>query len=496
MHRRVATLATDLETALAVLPGLRGRCEWAEVRLDALWPTVPGEEAATDALVRLTDAAHAADVPLLATLRPTRQGGAFDGLEEVRLGLLVAAARAGCAVDLESDHPDLHALRTALPEETPVVWSDHTFSAAPSKQEGMIHLQQMQDGHGHAEKLAHPARNLLDLLRALELIRAHAGRHGNPAVLPHGFGGAQARALLALAGNRLTYGHAPGTPPAVPGQPGLADIQAVWDHWGVTPDELGRDDGWYAVLGGDVRHSLSPRLHNAALRTAGRPERYGALDMPDSIGAMRLLATIAERIGLKGASVTTPLKLHAFHVAEPDDAARRVGAVNCIRFEECTAHGTNTDHTALRRLLRGQDMVAVLGAGGAARAAIAAAQDEGAAVTFTSRDPRRAQEVRDTLGAAWVPWDDRATIRADAWVQATPLGARPDDPSPLAEVQGRLAVEMVYASGPTRFQAHAQASGLTVVDGQTVLLEQALDAYRFWTGTDPDRAAMEAALRT
>lgn len=504
-HTTVATLHTDdLDTACQALATSGG--DQVEIRLDALWPGPPAEAEATEVLLRLTDAARAAGVPLLATLRPKRQGGAFEGPEEVRLGLLVAAARAGFgAVDVESDHQGLPALvKTLRDEGVHVVVSDHTLHKTPGRDEGLLRLLRMQDARGDREKIAFPVGSFSETLRALELTHAHAGRSGAPVVTPLG-GGPALRALLTLAGNRATYGHPEGHPPTVPEQPALAETQAILAHWGLDrggsleggPDGQGAA-GWYAVLGDPVTQSLSPRIHNAALRAAGRPERYGALTVPDSIGAVRLLATVAPRIGLHGASVTQPLKAHALAVAQADDTARAVGAANCLRFGPEGTHATNTDATALQRLLAAHPggTVAVLGAGGAARAAIHAAQTLERQVVFTSRDEARAHAVHDALGAHWVPWPERHDIRADAWIQATPLGARDEVPLAATSLEGAShLVELVYAGGATPLQRMAQDTGLQVDDGRTHLLEQAVDAYRFWTGDDPDRTAMEEALR-
>lgn len=502
MHERVATVFTPEldETTRTVRAIDPHHADLVEVRLDALWPTLPDEDEATEALLHLTAAASEAGTRLLATLRPQRQGGRFDGPEEVRLGLLVAACKAGFAVaDIEADHAENQTTLAALREHgIEVLSSDHTLTDAPSRDDGLLRLLAMHDLKTHAEKLAFPCGSFLDALRALELVHAHGQRHGRPAIAPIG-GGASLRALLAVAGNRATYGHADGLPPAVPGQPALADVQAVWDHWGLAPDDLGREDGppWLAVLGDPVDHSLSPAIHNAALRSAGRPERFGALQVPDSIGALRLLTTAAARLGLVGASVTAPLKHHAHDVAQRDDVAAAVGAVNCIRFSDNA--GTNTDALALRRLLEptAPSRVTVLGAGGAARAAIWAAHQVGADVVFTSRDEARARTVREATGAQWVGWGEHHDLRADAIVQATPLGSGPEDPSPLAtrDLEGcSHLIEMVYAAGPTPLQQAAVQAGMQVTDGCTCLIEQAVDAYRFWFDQAPDRTAMEAAL--
>lgn len=494
VHLRIASVACDAIDAAVQAVQASGDADRIEVRLDTLWPTAPDTDTATDHLIALLDAAPA---PLLATLRPKRQGGRFDGPEDVRLSLLDAAAKAGFhAIDLEADNPELRALVDRIHEDAAeVVTSHHLADKAPSKDKGLIALQAMQDAHADIQKLAFPAGAFPDFLRALELAHTFRKVHGRPAPMPIGYGGAMGRALLPLAGARATYGHAPGAPAAVTGQPALADIQSVWDRWDITADDLdGASGRWIAVVGDPVTHSQSPAIHNAWLRAAGRPERYGALTVPDSIGAVRLLFGVADRIGMAGAGVTAPLKVHALDASAPDATAQAVGAANTVRFQNGRIESTNTDSTGLQSLLDGQEgPVGVLGAGGAARAAIHAAQTLGLDVAFASRDPDRAATVQERFGADWIPWDERTRMNATAYIQCTSLGSRADDPSALPSgADPALAIEMVYASGTTRFEQDAAKAGARVVDGIEVLRNQAADQYRFWTGEDPPAQALEA----
>lgn len=491
-HRAIATVATsDLDAAVAAIHA--SDADLVEVRLDAFWNTVPDETVATDQLLALTQTGK----PLLATLRPKRQGGAFDGDETARVGLLVAAAKAGFhAVDLEADLGDPKPFVKLLHEDAVVTLSDHRFAGTPSKDQGLMALQAMQDCGADTQKIAFPAGSFADTLRALELNHQFAKVNGAPSAQPIG-GDGMVRALLPLAGCAATYGHATGLAPAVPGQPGLADIQTIWTKWGLNAEDLdGPRSAWIAVVGQPVNHSLSPAIHNAALRAAGRPERYGALNVPDSIGAVRLLFGVAQRIGMVGAGVTAPLKVHALDASTPDEAARAVGAVNTVRFRGDAIESTNTDVVGLHRFMEAapEGSVLVLGAGGAARAAIHAANLLGRRVTFTSRNPDRAARVTTDLGAPWIPWDERAVADAGVVVQCTSIGA--GEPSPLADLgQVHTLIEMVYAGGPTALETQARAAGLSVRDGVDCLLNQAADQYRFWTGDEPDANAMRGAIQ-
>ncbi len=495
-----ALLAPDVETLLSALRRLPPEVQVAEVRLDGLWPKPPEPESAADQLLRITSST---DRTLLATLRPRREGGRFEGPEEVRLGLLASAARAGFhLLDLENDNADMARLLGRLsPEGAETILSRHLMARPPTRDEGLRQLQAMQDLRGALHKLVFVSGSFADSLRALELTHLHAERNGRPALSTLGHGGAMLRALLPLVGNQATYGAAPGLGPAAPGQPTLEEILGFWRHWGLSVDELSTlppgARPWFAVLGSPVEKSLSPRMHNAAFRAAGRTERYGALDVPASPGALRLLFTVAPRIGLRGASVTFPHKTDAARMASCDEMARSVGAANQVRFMPAGPQATNTDATALARLLRPHagagTRAVVLGAGGAARAAAWALKSLGAEVTCTSRDPERAKALAP-LGATWVPWDRRGGLRGDVWVQATTVGLAPGEPCPATPRGARVAVELNYKGGATAFQKEATAAGAAVVDGRTVVLEQAVDAFRFWAGEAPDRAVMERAI--
>jgi shikimate dehydrogenase/3-dehydroquinate dehydratase type I len=493
-HAVVATLAhADLAKVVAALRALPKDTDLAEVRLDSLWPKVPDADRATDDLLALLDAAP---VPLLATLRPRRQGGRFEGPEDVRLSLLQAALRSGfAAADLEMDGLDMAGQVRAFRPAGDVVLSVHLGGEAPCRSDGLQPLLAMQDLGAAYDKLAFTASAYPDLLRGLELARAHHLRGGRPAVSTMVYGNAALRALMPLAGNRATYGHAPGLPPAFPGQPGLAEIRGLWDSWGLTRDDLDQctqgQGQWLAVLGTPVLHSRSPAIHNPWLRAAGRTERFGALEVPASASALRLTFHAAPRIGLVGASVTAPHKVDAARIAECDATAKAIGAANCVRIEaDGRVLATNTDASAVERLAKphvGAGSTAlVLGSGGFARAATHALKQLGAHVVVAARDEAKAATFH-ALGATMIPWADRASARADAIVQATPIGQAGGDPSPLtvAFAGKPWVLEANYAAGPTALQLDATRAGCVVTDGATLLREQARDAYRFWTGADP-----------
>jgi shikimate dehydrogenase len=248
-----------------------------------------------------------------------------------------------------------------------------------------------------------------------------------------------------------------------------------------------------AVLGFPVRHSRSPAMMNAAFAELGLDWRYLALPVPPARFAETVRALPAS--GYRAANVTIPHKLAARDVAdELSDAARAIGAVNTLSLQEDgRIAGDNTDAGGLLDAL-GEPVPAtalVLGAGGAARAAVWALADAGARVTIWNRTASRASALARELGveAAERPGP------AELLVNATSVGLRPDDTlDALPLVDARVVVELVYGDAPTPLARWAQERGARLVDGLEVLVRQGARSLALWTGREPPLDAMRRAV--
>lgn len=280
----------------------------------------------------------------------------------------------------------------------------------------------------------------------------------------------------------------------------------------------------FALLGDPVRHSISPAMHRAAFDVLGLDAEYTARQTaPDEVGPIMRGADLA------GGNVTLPHKLRAARaLARPSPAVRATGACNCWwRRPDGELAGDNTDvgglHTALSRFgfqPRGA-RVLLLGAGGAARAAVHALLEGGASsVEILNRTPARARTLRDralahataaaATGADGPPDADRAaaTVRVvaappagatyDLVLNSTSLGLTPGDPLPLELDRGAVgagfgaAFDMVYAAGGTAWVRHARALGIRATGGVDMLVGQAALSLEQWF---PGRAAPFDAMR-
>ena len=258
-----------------------------------------------------------------------------------------------------------------------------------------------------------------------------------------------------------------------------------------------------AVIGAPVRHSLSPVLHNAAFEALGLDWVYLAFEVAPGRAADALAAMTV--LGIEGLSVTMPHKDDvARAVDEPSPAVVALGACNCVvRLPDGRLAGENTDGDGFVDSVReaGHDPAGrrcvVLGAGGAARAVVAALGLAGAAevvvVNRTAARAAAAAALAGPVGRVGTPYD---VAVADLVVNATSVGMGDDRalPSPPDRFRpGQVVADLVYHPLETAWLAAARARGATCVDGLGMLVHQAARAFERWTGVVPPVAVMRAA---
>lgn len=255
-----------------------------------------------------------------------------------------------------------------------------------------------------------------------------------------------------------------------------------------------------AVLGSPIAHSLSPVIWRAAFVELGLDWTYQALDC-DEGELPRLLATMRDDPAWACVSLTMPLKLAVLPLL--DEVRTRVGAVNTVLLAVGRAVGHYTDVDGLRAALAATGVrlddawVGLLGAGGTARAAVAAFAGTGVGeVEIATRTPNHelaALATRLGVPVRMSGWDRAWELlhAADLVVSTTPAGATDD----LAEHWGRpgALVEVLYDPWPTPLAAAAAQAGAQVVGGLDILVGQAVEAILLATGLRPDQAVMRAA---
>jgi 3-dehydroquinate dehydratase/shikimate dehydrogenase len=244
----------------------------------------------------------------------------------------------------------------------------------------------------------------------------------------------------------------------------------------------------YGVAGDPIRSSLSPLMMNTAFRRETVNAVYLALQTKN----VEDLFKLAREIPIQGLSVTMPLKEAVIPFLErTDPLSAKIGAVNTIRrFPDGKFYGFNTDVDAIvrpleRRLSLRDAKILVLGAGGAARAAVFGCRDKGAEVWILNRTPETAQKLARQAGAKTLKREALAKQSFDVIINATPTGMSGNKtPSILApeELNARMVFDLVYNPIETPLLRMAKQKGLGVISGVEMFVQQGARQFEIWTG--------------
>jgi shikimate dehydrogenase len=261
------------------------------------------------------------------------------------------------------------------------------------------------------------------------------------------------------------------------------------------------------VIGWPIGHSLSPAMHNAAFAALGMDAdgwHYDANAIPPEI----LKKSVVEfgRHGYIGLNVTIPFKRDVLAFTRPDEIAKAVGAANTLILPR--NQSTNTDVAGFVNDLLAHDLpladmkVALLGAGGAARAALYGLYEAGATVTIVNRTPANALEMIADMGIAA---SVKSHVEALNWqpdlvVNCTPVGMHPnteDSPWPdgLPLPDNSVIYDMVYRPAQTKLMQRAESQGLRAIGGLGMLVRQGAAAFEIWTKRDAPVDVMFDAVR-
>jgi shikimate dehydrogenase len=257
------------------------------------------------------------------------------------------------------------------------------------------------------------------------------------------------------------------------------------------------------IMGWPVGHSRSPRLHGFWLERYGIDGAYVPLPIapshfPEAVRGLMYA-------GFAGANCTQPHKLAAFAVCDTvADSAHRAGAVNTLVFQDGRIIGSNTDGAGYLANLRANGVdpasapALVLGAGGAARAIVAALLDIGVPVTLANRTRERAEELAKLLpGLTVIDWAARHDALKDhgLLVNTTSQGMAGHEPLDIdldRADQALTVSDIVYVPLETPLLAAARQRRMRCVEGLGMLLHQAVPGFRAWFGVEP---VVDEALR-
>lgn len=254
-------------------------------------------------------------------------------------------------------------------------------------------------------------------------------------------------------------------------------------------------------MGHPVSHSLGPVMHNAAFAAKGLEALYLAFDVTEPAGIPSAMRTL----GICGMSVTLPHKEVLLSLVDRlDPTAEAIGAVNTLVLEKdgCVS-AWNTDWLGVRdallsvTALQGKK-VAVIGAGGAGRAAAFGVKEAGGIPFVVNRNREKGEKLARDFGISFCDLSDFSTKDMDILVNATSLGMAPDTEStpvpPDLLHEGLLVMDLVYTPRKTRLLTQAEERGCLILDGLEMFIRQGALQFERWTGVSAPLSVMRKSV--
>ena len=453
-----------------------------ELRLDCL-DSLEGFERALNRVSR----------PVILTLRPSEQGGHRQLDQQARKAFWKTALRTEWW-DIEWD-------LTVETDLSNIIISHHDFAGVPNDLTRIY--ERLAATRARVVKIAVQANDIVDCVPVFQLLDRARGEGRDLIAIAMGNAGLATRILGPSRGAFLTYGALEEESATAPGQITAQKLRSVY-----RIDNIDRDTMICGLVGLPVMHSVSPHIHNAAFLNAGINGVYLPLEVRD-------VATFVKRMvhprtreldwNLRGLSVTAPHKsavLEHLDWIAPD--AEEIGAVNTIVIEDDKLRGCNTDAAGfiepLSKVFDSLNGVraAVIGAGGAARAATWALLKHNSTVTLFARDDTKARVLGQQFDVSCESLSSASSFaNYDLVINATPLGSGElfDQTAATAEqLHGaRCVYDLVYNPIETRLLKEACKAGCKTVRGLEMLVAQAKNQFELWTGQTPSLNVMHHA---
>ena len=422
-------------------------------------------------------------VTAIATCRRTANGGKFSGNVVAEIEVLSKAAAAGfhiVDVELESatamKKGELQKLR-----ETGValIISHHDFEA--TKDLDGIYKRIVPFAPDFI-KIVPTAKTLYDnvtLMRFIERMEDHTNIIG----VCMGDAGIISRVLSLRAGSAFTFAAATTGEETGPGQIAARTLIETY-----RIDQVDAATKVYGVAGNPIRSSLSPIMMN----TAFRRETVNAVYLALQANKLNDLLKLVNEIPIQGLSVTMPLKQEIMaHLEKTDPLSAKIGACNTVlRAQDGKLYGFNTDVAGItgpleKRMSLRDAKVLVLGAGGAARAAVFGLRDKGAEVFILNRTAETAQKLARQAGAKTMKKDALAKTSFDAIINATPIGMAGIKAPQILEAKDlntKLVFDLVYNPLETPLLRLARQKGIPIITGIEMFVQQGARQFEIFTG--------------
>jgi 3-dehydroquinate dehydratase/shikimate dehydrogenase len=500
--------------------------EMLELRTDYL------QNLNVDLVKKLIAQAKAATMlPLIVTCRDKKQGGAIDYPLQLRLDVLAAALNAGAEfVDCEYENflpaENREKIELALSQNSKarLILSAHSFESKFDNIEK--HFRQILAVCPDAiPKLIYTANHINDCFEAFDLLHNTGGER---IIFCMGEAGLISRIIAKKLGSFVTFASVDDKTATAPGQLTIEQLKTIF-RW----DSINSDTELYGIIGSPVAHSLSPVVHNACFADIGANKLYLPLLVAGGQGEFnQFMDNCLSRawLGFRGFSVTIPHKENALNYIKSkggliDPLAEKIGAINTLIIDE--GRGTSDDRrisayntdcpAALDAIIAGLGIdrsglykmpVAVIGAGGAARAIVAGLDDADAIVTIYNRTAERGRKLAAEFNCNFAPLDDLPNLNAKLVINATSIGMkRTEGGRQRTEDRGQktgyetpilkkylksdmVVFDTIYNPAETLLLKQAKQLGCRTIPGLSMFLNQAAAQFKLFTGKNPNMELM------
>jgi 3-dehydroquinate dehydratase/shikimate dehydrogenase len=509
----VPIAAGDLEQAKRQIEAAEaGGAEILELRTDYL------KELSVDLVRRLIGEAKGdtgGALPLIVTCRDERQGGVKPYAEELRVDVLVGALQAGAEfIDLEFENFQVAKIQGRIKQalsqrpKARLILSAHNFE---TKFDDISELRRrILDAHPAAiPKLIYTANHINDCFEAFDLLH---NTGGDLIVFCMGEGGLISRILARKLNSFVTFASIDRESATAPGQLRVEQLRGDFRY-----ESIKSDTELFGVIADPVGHSLSPAIHNACFADEGMNRLYLPLLLEGGGEEFdEYLDNVLSRewLGFQGFSVTIPHKTNALDYVkvrggDVEPLAERIGAVNTLIIK---ANGKlaayNTDYSAAldaitstleidRADLSGLE-IAVVGAGGVARAIVAGLSDVGANIRIYNRTVERGERLAAEFDCDFAPLDELASLDARLLINCTSVGMYPNvDSTPMPQQchkKDMAVFDTVYNPVETLLLKQAKEAGAKTIDGLSMFVNQALAQFKLFTGQNGNPDLMRKTI--
>jgi 3-dehydroquinate dehydratase/shikimate dehydrogenase len=417
----------------------------------------------------------------IATCRRVTSGGKFKGSVAAQLDILAKAAAAGCQLldlELQTAARSKPSQISALRSHASLILSFHDFRETKKLEETLTKMVAIP---ADFYKIVTTATTLHDNVAMMKFLE-HNGDKYSLIGMCMGEQGFISRALGVRAGSVFTFAAVNSEEKTASGQVTSQVLRNIY-----RIDQVDTATKVYGVVGDPVAHSLSPAIMNAALQRENVNGVYVALHAKK---LSDLLACVRD-IPIHGLSVTMPYKETILkHLDNTDAHTTKVGACNTVvRAQDGKLYGFNTDTAGVVRPLEQRiglegARILVLGAGGAARAAVFGLKERGAEVYILNRSVAAGQKLARQARARTAKRQELKKLSFDVIINATPVGMGNTRESPLNEneINAKYIFDMVYDPAETRLIQLARARGAEVIPGIEMFVHQAARQFEIWTG--------------